>query len=263
MWRRTLRALRVLRGEFGNRRGRTGVQGFSPRRQKRLDVATDSEFRLASQRIHNVICIRNALTALRCKHTKAPPLSRMPCATMTKYSQQKLLFGLPKLSNHSRAFSLIEVTLALGIIAVALIPLIALLPMGLDSQRSAIESTATTQILQTITGDLQRSEFNELVDPTNLTATDLPIRYFDELGNEIPESELANVPAVGTGSRLYDAQVILDYPAPIGQETNYAMVRADIRIAHNPQHEDAETLFADESSDQYLKHFALIAKTSK
>lgn len=162
--------------------------------------------------------------------------------------------------NRQQGFSLIEVTLALGIIAVALVPLIALVPMGLNNQRSAVESTAMTQVLQTITGDLQRAEFNELVDPNSLQVIDIPIRYFDELGNEIT---LEDAPVVGTGSRMYDAQIRLQYPAPIGPDSTYAMVRAEIRIAFNPQQQDAEELFADSNPEQYLKNFALIAKTSE
>lgn len=150
--------------------------------------------------------------------------------------------------------------MALGIIAIALLPLLALVPMGLNNQRSAVETTAITQILQSITGDLQRSEFDQLVNPDTLAVVDLPIRYFDELGSEI---DLEEAPAVGTGARMYDAQITLDYPAFIGSNSTHAMVRAEIRVAFNPQHLGAEVLFADDATNRYVKNFALIAKTSK
>lgn len=48
------------------------------------------------------------------------------------------------------AFSLVEVTLAIGIIAVALVGIFALIPVGLNSSRDAIDDTSTSLITQDI-----------------------------------------------------------------------------------------------------------------
>ena len=55
----------------------------------------------------------------------------------------------------SAAFSLVEVTLALGVAAVSLIVLLGLLPAGLKTQQSSIQQTTANQIISTIYSDLR------------------------------------------------------------------------------------------------------------
>lgn len=52
-------------------------------------------------------------------------------------------------------FSLVEVTLALGIAAVALIGIFALLPVGLQTHRNAVEQTSSTDIMSAVVNDLR------------------------------------------------------------------------------------------------------------
>jgi Tfp pilus assembly protein PilV len=52
-------------------------------------------------------------------------------------------------------FSLVEVTLALGIAAVPLLAIFALLPVGVKTSQIAIEQTASTNVLSAITADLR------------------------------------------------------------------------------------------------------------
>ena len=52
-------------------------------------------------------------------------------------------------------FSLIEVTLALGIAAVALVGIFALLPIGLQTHRNAVEQTSSTDIMSAVVSDLR------------------------------------------------------------------------------------------------------------
>lgn len=54
-----------------------------------------------------------------------------------------------------RGFSLVEVTLALGVMAVCLIAVFGLLPTGMKSNEAAIQQTATSAILTMINEDLQ------------------------------------------------------------------------------------------------------------
>lgn len=56
--------------------------------------------------------------------------------------------GKSKIIPFSRAFSLVEVTLALGIIAFALLAIVGLIPIGMKSAREAVEDTRTGLILQ-------------------------------------------------------------------------------------------------------------------
>ena len=53
------------------------------------------------------------------------------------------------------AFSLVEVTLALGIAAVSLLAIFALLPVGVKTNQIAIEQTASTDVLSAVAADLR------------------------------------------------------------------------------------------------------------
>ena len=54
-----------------------------------------------------------------------------------------------------QAFSLIEVTLAIGVAAISLVTIFALLPLGVQTNQHAIEQTASADILSAIAGDLR------------------------------------------------------------------------------------------------------------
>ena len=57
---------------------------------------------------------------------------------------------------HARnAFSLVEVTLALGVAAFSLLVIFSLLPVGLQTNRRSIEQTAAADILSAIAADLR------------------------------------------------------------------------------------------------------------
>lgn len=58
-------------------------------------------------------------------------------------------------SHGGSAFSLVEVTLALGIAAFALVTIFGLLPIGLNSNRASIGETAATNVVSAIVADLR------------------------------------------------------------------------------------------------------------
>ncbi len=149
-------------------------------------------------------------------------------------------------------------TLTISIIAVALIPLMALLPVGITAQDNAIERTTLGQIQQTITGDLQRTEFDQLV--LSSAAQDLPLRFFDAQGTEIAETDLDGAPETGIGARTYDVQTLPTYPAPVAGVANHNLVQAEIRIAFNPRGASSAEVF--ERPHTFTRRFALIARTS-
>lgn len=53
------------------------------------------------------------------------------------------------------AFSLVEVTLALGVAAISLLVIFSLLPIGLQTNQRSIEQTASVDILSAVTADLR------------------------------------------------------------------------------------------------------------
>lgn len=71
-----------------------------------------------------------------------------------------------KLSNRTNsAFSLVELTLALGVAAFCLIAVFGLVPVGVQTNRNATSQTAATNILSSAVSDLRASPSNQ--QPTN------------------------------------------------------------------------------------------------
>ena len=91
------------------------------------------------------------------------------------------------------AFTLVEVVLAIGIIAFAFVPLVGLLPIGLDVSRQAIQTTVQAQIAQQLTTEVQQTDFSLLGEMAKNSPTH-PY-YFDDQGNN----------ATDPANRIYQA----------------------------------------------------------
>lgn len=96
-------------------------------------------------------------------------------------------------NDDDRAFSLVEVVLAIGIAAFAFVAILGLLPTGLGVFRQAMDTSVCAQIAQRVISDSQQTDFTTLIeqddltkrnDPANFTLRK-PVRYFDEQGNEV------------------------------------------------------------------------------
>ena len=81
-------------------------------------------------------------------------------------------------------FSLVEVTLALGIISFAMVTLIGLLPVSYSAFKSSARSVTSTQLAQRIFADMQQTDFASLA-PTN--------SYHDVQGDEVGQSDSKKV----------------------------------------------------------------------
>ena len=77
-------------------------------------------------------------------------------------------------------FTLVEITVAIGIIAVALISVVALLGKAVDSSRLAAARTTSAEISSKLMGELQLVDWETVAD----AQTNAPSRYFDEFGEE-------------------------------------------------------------------------------
>lgn len=77
-------------------------------------------------------------------------------------------------------FSLVEVTLALGILAMAIVPVLGLMPVGMRAIKDAGDDAVHTQILQSIQSICRQVESDEL--PQVLSKK----RYFDNEGLMVP-----------------------------------------------------------------------------
>jgi uncharacterized protein (TIGR02598 family) len=82
------------------------------------------------------------------------------------------------------AFSLVEVTLALGIAAFCLIAVFGLMPVGVQANRNATSQTAATNIIAAVIADLRATPKNSTTSSQfSITfGTNPPPMYFDGTG---------------------------------------------------------------------------------
>ena len=107
----------------------------------------------------------------------------------------------------SRAFSLVEVVIAVGVVSFAFVAILGLIPAGMSQFRQAMDTSACAQIAQRVIGDAQQTDFDILTQSADSRTSaanytfiaptvDGPrVRYFDEAANEI-------VPASADGKTL-------------------------------------------------------------
>jgi len=151
------------------------------------------------------------------------------------------------------AFSLIEVTIALGLLAFAILPVIALLPIGLEMQRSANQGTIETQILQRLTGHYASTEFAEL----QKLATSSPDKWFFTVdGREVDEADF---------DRIYDAQVSVQFPLELPASAastiaNHSAAGILVEIAHNPGADDE---IFDDASRNHSKKYTIVYRNDR
>jgi uncharacterized protein (TIGR02598 family) len=124
------------------------------------------------------------------------------------------------------AFSLVEVVVALGVISFALLSLIALLPMGLQSAKDSLAETGAVNVLSAVIADRQSSPFmiNSLTYtnvPPLTTGMSTASGYFGVAAN----NQLTNLSA---------AMYRVDYsvtPPTWGTLTNLAPYQIDFRVS--------------------------------
>jgi len=107
------------------------------------------------------------------------------------------------------AFTLAEVALSMGIAAVCLMTLLAMLPYGLDTLRTSANRQAEARMSQTIVAYYQMTTWVKQT-PTGSRSIDLGSRtfYFDQTGTEISS------PSDPDRAYAVDARVMAPPPPP-------------------------------------------------
>lgn len=144
-----------------------------------------------------------------------------------------------------RAFSLVEVVLCIGIVAVAFIPIFSLLPVGLTTFRQAIDNSLGSQIVQRLVGEAQQTDYPTLI------ATTAYQRYFDEQGNEVTSDK----------DYLYTVEISVNALTEIPDTSvppTGSLATITIKLARNPGHNLSP--FASTSKVPSTTYTALIAK---
>lgn len=114
------------------------------------------------------------------------------------------------------AFTLVEVTLALGIIAFAFVAVLGLIPVGLATARNAMETSVRSQILQRVVSDVKQTDFEEMTDGK---------MSFDDQANPV---------SVGDTDKIYDVRVELSPVALPSAPANANLQCVTITVANNP-----------------------------
>jgi uncharacterized protein (TIGR02598 family) len=112
-------------------------------------------------------------------------------------------------------FSLVEVVLALGIVSFSLLPMLALLPTGLESIRESANETALSAIIGKARAELNLADWSQVSG--SLTGSikgalkgSLKDKrwFFDESGKFLPEGESSPGAFYELGSSVNDAQLV-------------------------------------------------------
>lgn len=82
-------------------------------------------------------------------------------------------------------FSLVEVTIAIGIVSFAMVSILGLMPVGLSTMRQAMDQTTEAQLVRKISGEALLTPYAKLGDyaaksPFYFTAEGIPQRAMDD-----------------------------------------------------------------------------------
>ncbi|MBN8709303.1 MAG: hypothetical protein BGO12_18985 [Verrucomicrobia bacterium 61-8] len=87
-----------------------------------------------------------------------------------------------------RAFSLVEVVIALGIVSFAMMGIVGLLVVGMNTFRASIDTSVQSRIAQKVIGDAVLTDFGKLEAYES---------YFDESGRQVSAGDAQMVYTVG------------------------------------------------------------------
>lgn len=129
------------------------------------------------------------------------------------------------------AFTLLEITLALGIASVGMVMLLGLLSSGQDLFRGAVDVNVSAQIAQRLVQEAVQTDYDTLTN--NATSTD-PInkgwRYFDNEGVEVPSGQ-ASTAIYHVLTRIVPASPL---PRSTGLATSESLATITVQVTPNP-----------------------------
>ena len=139
-----------------------------------------------------------------------------------------LVFGASR--KQQSAFTLVETALALGIAAFALVPVVGLLPVGLQASRQASDLTISAQIAQRLVGMVQQANHLK-TDASGYTALTGTYYYFDADGQPVSSAVGIPITAVYSASILIPSQ---DAPTSLVDSANINTL--NIQVVNDSEH---------------------------
>ncbi len=120
-------------------------------------------------------------------------------------------------TSHSRAFSLVEVTIAMAIAAVAMVTLLGLIPQGMNTMREAGDQAIEARIHQGILSEIQLTPFEgKGGGGSPLDSFNDQQRFYDSQGEELEEKQRGEL------EHIYSARIRIpssgsgELPASVG-----------------------------------------------
>jgi hypothetical protein len=157
----------------------------------------------------------------------------------------------------SFGFSLIEVTLAMAICALAVITLLGLIPQGMELSRKTSQMTDTSYIIEQIMRDLEGSTWTSLTQNKSSSSSSgaesfvgTETRYYDLQASSVSKdsSQIVYIAAFS----FFDAQMPSDGTA----QSNLIRVMGRVASTSNP-----EFNFSRASPASYFTFYDLISRT--
>ncbi len=134
-----------------------------------------------------------------------------------------------KVKKVSYAFSLVEVVLALGVVSFAFVGTVGLMPMGLKTFRLAVETSVQYQLSQRITGETQRSRFEDLT-ASDFRKSNFP-KYYDDQGSPLAS---ASDPDCIYTVEMISAPVPVRLPGSFAPNANILQLNFSIKRISDP-----------------------------
>ena len=138
----------------------------------------------------------------------------------------------------SAAFSLVEVTLAIGVMGFAFVAIIGLVPVGLGNFRQTKNASVAAEVSARILSELQDTPFTQLVGTAtagqswSMTRADgSTLRYFDDQGTETTSADPSIVYVVNICVLNAPLYVV---PKTSIQSRNAALAAVTVQVACDP-----------------------------
>ncbi len=162
----------------------------------------------------------------------------------------------------ARAFSLVEITVAIGIVAFAFMGILGLIPVGLNTYRKTIDLSVGSNIAQKVIREAQQTDFSTLVGAnTAAFQQSATPRYFDEQGTELTTATDGNAKAI------YQVNTCINPSTPIigtNGTNNPNLATVTVQIANNPANinidTDATTQLWKDSRVSIATYSALVSR---
>ena len=99
----------------------------------------------------------------------------------------------PRTAVCGAGFSLVEVALALGIIAIAFTAILGTWPSGQEHLQKATDMTMASQVAQRVAAEVKQAAYPDVLTLAGISGTvqagSLPRRYFSDAGREVMEGD--------------------------------------------------------------------------